>query len=60
MARIKNGVVRGKIGNVVYSGWNGIEVVKAASDQRKNFWTKPQLLHSQRFKAISAGITPIL
>lgn len=53
MARIKKGVLRGKVGNVVYSEWNGIEVVKSAPVRSKNSWTEKQELHRQRFKAIN-------
>ncbi len=53
MARIKGGVLRGRVGNIVYSEWNGIEVVKAAPNRSKNSWSERQLLHRQRFKAIS-------
>lgn len=53
MARIKGGIVTGKIGNVVYSGWKGIEVVKSAPNRSKNSWSERQILHRKRFKAIS-------
>ena len=53
MARIIGGILKGRIGNVVYSEWKGIEVVKSAPNRRKNSWSERQLLHRQRFKAIS-------
>ena len=52
MARIKGGVLKGKVGNVVYSEWKGIEVVKAAPNRSKNSWSERQIMHRQRFKAI--------
>lgn len=52
MARIKRGALRGRVGNVVYSEWNGIEVVRSAPVRSKNSWTDKQELHRQRFKAI--------
>jgi len=52
MARIVGGKIRGKVGNVVYSEWNGIEVLKAVPQRSKNSWTDKQIMHRQRFKAI--------
>ena len=53
MARIKGGVPRGKVGGVVYSGWNGIEILKALPQRGKKAWSDGQLLHRKRFKAIN-------
>ncbi len=53
MARIKEGLLKGRVGRVVYSEWKGIEVVKSAPQRSKNSWSERQLLHRQRFKAIS-------
>jgi hypothetical protein len=53
MARIKGGVTRGKVGGAVYSGWNGIEILKALPQRSKNSWSERQLLHRKRFKAIN-------
>jgi hypothetical protein len=53
MARIRGGKVVGKIGNVVHSGWKGIEVLKTAPSRSKDSWSGKQVMHRQRFKAIS-------
>jgi hypothetical protein len=53
MARIKGGVLKGRVGNLVYSEWKGIEIVKTAPNRSKNSWSERQLMHRQRFKAIS-------
>ena len=53
MARIKGGVLKGKIGGTVHSMWNGIEVVRSLPQRPKKAWTDRQLLHRQRFKAIN-------
>jgi hypothetical protein len=53
MARIKGGVLKGRVGNVVYSEWKGIEVVKSAPNRGKNSWSERQIMHRQRFRAIS-------
>jgi hypothetical protein len=53
MARIKGGVPRGKVGGAVYSGWNGIEVLKALPQRSKNSWSEKQKIHRQRFKSIN-------
>jgi len=52
MARIRGGKIKGRVGNVVYSEWNGIEVVRSAPVRNKNSWSEKQELHRQRFKAI--------
>jgi hypothetical protein len=53
MAKIRGGIVLGKIGNVVYSEWKGIEVLKTAPVRSKNSWSGRQIMQRQRFKAIS-------
>lgn len=53
MARIKGGMAVGKMGSIVHSQWKGIEVIKMAPVRSKSSWTPKQLLHRQRFKAIS-------
>lgn len=53
MARIKGGALKGRVGRVIYSEWNGIEVVRSAPNRSKNSWSERQLMHRQRFKAIS-------
>jgi hypothetical protein len=53
MAKIRGGIVLGKIGNVVYSEWKGIEVLKTAPVRSKNSWSERQIMQRQRFKAIS-------
>jgi hypothetical protein len=53
MAKIRGGIVVGKIGNVVYSEWKGIEVLKTAPVRSKNSWSERQVIQRQRFKAIS-------
>jgi hypothetical protein len=53
MARIKGNKMIGKVGNVVHTEWNGIEVVRALAARSKNSWTEKQKLHRQRFKAIN-------
>ena len=52
MARIKGGVVRGRVGNLVYSEWKGIEILKTAPTRSKNSWSERQIMHRLRFKAI--------
>lgn len=54
MARIKGGILKGKVGGTVYTEWNGIEVVRSLPRRSKNGWTDKQLLHRQRFAAINA------
>jgi len=53
MARIRGGKVVGKIGNVVHTGWKGIEVLKTAPHRSMDSWSGKQVMHRQRFKAIS-------
>jgi len=53
MARIKGNKMIGKVGNVVYTEWNGIEVVKSLASRSKNSWSDKQELHRQRFAAIN-------
>jgi hypothetical protein len=53
MARIKGNKLIGKVANVVYTEWNGIEVVKSLASRSKNSWTDKQELHRQRFAAIN-------
>jgi hypothetical protein len=53
MAKIRGGIVVGKIGNVVYSEWKGIEVIKMAPNRSKGSWSKKQIMHRMRLKAIS-------
>src|SRR5665647_555384 len=53
MARIKGGVLRGKVGPTVSTVWNGIEVVRALPQRPKNAWSEPQLLHSKSFKSLN-------
>ncbi len=53
MAKIRGGIVLGKIGNVVYSKWKDIEVLKTAPVRSKNSWSERQIMHRQRFKAIT-------
>ena len=53
MARIKGGVLKGRVGNVIYSEWNGVEVVRSAPNRNKNSWSEKQQLHRRQFKAIS-------
>jgi hypothetical protein len=53
MAKIRGGRIVGKMGNVVHSGWKGIEVIKLAPVRSKNSWSERQLMHRKRFKAIS-------
>ena len=53
MARIKGGILIGKMGGAVYSVWNGIETLKALPHHSKNSWSEKQLLHRKRFKAIN-------
>jgi len=53
MARIKGGVSRGKIGGIVRTGWNGIQVERSLPQRPKNAWSEKQLLHRKRFKAIN-------
>ncbi len=54
MARIKGGILKGKVGGSVYTEWNGIEVVRSLPRRSKNGWSEKQLLHRQRFAAINA------
>jgi hypothetical protein len=53
MARIKGGIVRGKVGGSVYSVWNGIETIKSVPQHSKGSWTDKQELHRLRFRAIN-------
>ncbi len=53
MARIKGNKLIGKVGNVVYTEWNGIEVVKSLASRSKKSWSPRQELHRQRFAAIN-------
>ena len=53
MARIKGGVLKGRVGNVIYSEWNGVEVVRSAPNRNMNSWSEKQQLHRRQFKAIS-------
>jgi len=53
MARIKGGVLKGKVGATVHTVWNGIEVVRSLPRRSKKAWTGAQLLHRKRFKAIN-------
>jgi len=53
MARIKGGILKGKVGGTVYSVWHGIETVKSVPRHSKNSWSEKQVLHRQRFKAIN-------
>jgi len=53
MARIKGGILKGKVGGSVYSVWNGIETVKAVPQHSRNSWSEKQILHRKRFKAIN-------
>jgi hypothetical protein len=53
MAKIRGGKVVGKIGNVVHTEWKGIEVLKTAPHRSKDSWSEKQVMHRQRFKAIS-------
>lgn len=53
MARIRGGIVVGKVGGTVYSVWNGIETIKSVPQHSKSSWTDKQKLHRQRFKAIN-------
>ncbi len=54
MARIKGGNrMTGKVGNLVYTQWKGIDVVRINAVRSKSSWTDKQKLHRQRFKAIN-------
>jgi hypothetical protein len=54
MARIKGGnSLTGKVGNLVYTKWKGIEVVRMNAVRSKSSWTDKQKLHRQRFRAIN-------
>jgi hypothetical protein len=53
MAKIRGGLLRGLVGNLVLTNWKGIEVVRTAPLRSKSSWTEKQLLHRKRFRAIS-------
>jgi hypothetical protein len=50
---MKDGLLKGKVGKVVYSEWKGIEIVKSAPQRSKNSWSERQIMHRERFKIIS-------
>lgn len=54
MAKIRNGMIlSGKAGGLIFSEWKGIPVVRGAFSRSKKSWSEKQVLHRQRFKAIS-------
>jgi len=53
MARIKGGILKGKVGPIVRTSWNGIEVERSLPQRPKNAWSERQILHRERFKMIN-------
>jgi hypothetical protein len=53
MAKVRGGLLRGMVGNLVLTNWKDIEVVRTAPLRSKNSWSERQLMHRKRFKAIS-------
>jgi hypothetical protein len=53
MGRIRGGLLKGMIGNLVFTNWKDIEVVRTAPVRSRNSWSGRQIMHRQRFKAIS-------
>lgn len=61
MARKKgnNGALRGKVGNLVYTSWKGIEVVKTAPVRKEGFSEK-QLQSQYIFRLTQDWLRPIM